>query len=39
MPCLFPEIHFPGNHFPYFSMFDKHKESWLKKLNSGQRKK
>jgi len=39
VPCLFPGIHFPGNHFPYFPMFGKHKENWSKKLNSGQRKK
>jgi hypothetical protein len=27
MPCLFPGIHFPGNHFPYFPMFDNYKEN------------
>ena len=34
MPCLFPGIHFPGNYFPHFPMFGKHKEKW--KLNSSQ---
>jgi len=39
MPCLFLGIHFSGNHFLHFPMFGKHKESWSRKLNSGQRKK
>ena len=30
MPCLFPGIYFPGNHFPHFPMFDKHKENQSK---------
>jgi hypothetical protein len=30
MPCLFPGIHFPGNHFPHFPMFGKHKENQSK---------
>ena len=38
MPYLFSGIYFPGNYFPHFSMFDKHKKSWLRKMNSGQRK-
>ena len=38
MPCLFSGIYFSGNHFPHFSMFGKHKESWSRKMNSGQRK-
>jgi len=31
MPCLFLGIHFPGNHFPHFPIFDKYKENWSKK--------
>ena len=28
-PCLFPGIHFPGNHFSNFPVFVCHQESWL----------
>jgi hypothetical protein len=39
MPCLFPGIHFSGNHFSHFPMFCKHKKNWSKETEFGQWKK
>jgi len=39
MPYLFPGIHFPGNYFPHFPMFDKHEKNWSKKIEFRSKKK
>ena len=32
MLCLFPGIHFSGNHFPHFPMFGQHEENWSEEI-------
>jgi len=39
MPCLFPGIHFPGNHFPTFPCLTSIRKIGQRKLNFNQQKK